>query len=31
MPMGPGPLNGPGFKNPGPNPYERPKVVEDPR
>jgi len=30
MPMGPGPMAGPGFKPSGPNPYERPKVVEDP-
>jgi len=31
MPMGAGPMAGPGFKPSGPNPYERPKVVEDPR
>lgn len=33
MPMGPGPMNGggPGFRNPGPNPYEKKVVVEDPK
>lgn len=33
MPMGGNPLNGPGqgFKPSGPNPYEKPKVVEDPK
>lgn len=28
---GPGPLAGPGMKPSGPNPYEKPKVVEDPK
>jgi len=29
--MGANPMNGPGFRNPGPNPYEKKVVVEDPK